>query len=280
MAPTAEATRAGYSTLWNRAKVRPERHANLLSIVTKIEAHKARYVGVEAKTRVPWFMIAAIHVRESSMDFRGVLHNGQAIVGTGKKTTIVPKGRGPFATWEAAAIDALTLTPHKLDKVPVWSVERILYEIERYNGWGYLGKTNSPYVWSWTTEYNKGKYVRDHVFDPNVSDTQPGCAAILKMLATRDAMIDLALNERETKPPKDVEDNETKTARNVRTAGGVIAGGGAASEGAVQTATIKPDVIPALSPINYGLIGVGVVAFVVFAFVMWKQKEKLLERWS
>jgi hypothetical protein len=79
------------------------------------------------------------------------------------------------------------MPPHGLDKVPAWTLERILYEIEKYNGWGYLGKCNSPYLWSWTNQYSGGKYVADHVFSRTAFDVQAGCVAILKALAEFDA---------------------------------------------------------------------------------------------
>jgi lysozyme family protein len=174
MAPTPAETAAGYRKLWASATVLPGKHAAAANIAAKIIANRAPYEAVEKKTRVPWFMV-------------GVLHNGEKIIGSGRKTTLVPAGRGPFSTWEAAAIDALTMPPHSLDRVPAWTIERILYEIEKYNGWGYLGKCNSPYLWSWTNEYSGGKYVADHVFSRTAFDVQAGCVAILKALAELDA---------------------------------------------------------------------------------------------
>src|SRR5262249_52519607 len=128
--------------------------------------------------------------------FAGVLHNGEKIIGTSRKTRLVPAGRGPFATWEEAAIDALTMPPHCLHRVVNWTLERILYEIEKYNGWGYLGKCNSPYLWSWTTEYSGGKYVADHVFSRTAIDQQAGCVAILKVLAEMDDQVAARLDRK------------------------------------------------------------------------------------
>src|SRR6516225_9299775 len=51
------------------------------------------------------------------------------------------------------------------------------------DGWGYLKRGNSPYLWSWTSEYHGGKYVRDGVYDANHWDAQAGCVALLKALA-------------------------------------------------------------------------------------------------
>lgn len=146
----------------------------------KIEANRKRYVTVSKATGVPWDIIGVIHYRESSNDFAGVLHNGDRIIGTGELTKKVPKGRGPFSTWEEAAIDALVNAPPQLAKNKDWSIGATLDALERYNGLGYKRKgLPSPYLWAGTDQYVKGKYVADSKFDPNHVDKQLGTAAIL-----------------------------------------------------------------------------------------------------
>ena len=149
----------------------------------KILANRARYEAVSKATGVPWDVIGVIHYRESSGDFKGVLHNGQKIIGTGKKTTLVPKGRGPFSTWEEAAIDALVNTPPQAAKNKDWSIAGTLDILERYNGLGYRNKgLPSPYLWAGTDQYVKGKYVADGKYDPEHVDKQLGVAPILMKL--------------------------------------------------------------------------------------------------
>lgn len=146
----------------------------------KIIANRSRYELVSKATGVPWDVIGVIHYRESSGDFRGVLHNGQKIIGTGKKTTLVPKGRGPFSTWEEAAIDALANCHPHLARNKDWSIGTTLDKLEAYNGLGYRKKDlASPYLWAGTNQYAKGKYVADGKFDPNHVDQQLGVAALL-----------------------------------------------------------------------------------------------------
>jgi len=200
MAPTPEQTAAGYRNLWERATVKPGKRADAEAIARKIMAARARYEEIENRCGVPWFMVAVIHMREASMNFAGVLHNGEKIIGTGRKTKLVPAGRGPFATWEEAALDALTMPPHALDRVRSWTLARLLYEIEKYNGFGYLGKCNSPYLWSWTSEYSGGKYVADHVFSRTAVDPQPGCVALIKALAGLDAGVAARLDGKAVVP--------------------------------------------------------------------------------
>lgn len=163
---------------WNKAKF--TRSTEINAQAAKIIANKARYEAVSKKTGVPWDVIGVIHYRESSGSFAGVLHNGQKIIGTGKKTTLVPKGRGPFSTWEDAAIDALSKCHPYLAKNTDWSLGTTLDKLEAYNGLGYRNKGRpSPYLWAGTDQYVKGKYVADGKYDPNHVDKQLGCAAIL-----------------------------------------------------------------------------------------------------
>lgn len=168
-------------TRWENAKF--TRSTKINAQAAKIDANRPRYEVVSKATGVPWDVIGVIHYRESSLNFAGVLHNGQKIIGTGKKTTLVPKGRGPFSTWEQAAIDALANCHPHLAKNKDWSLANTLELLERYNGLGYRNKgLPSPYLWAGTDQYQKGKYVADGKFDPNHVDQQLGVAALLMKL--------------------------------------------------------------------------------------------------
>lgn len=166
---------------WNKAKF--TRSTNINAVAENITRSRSRYEAVSKLTGVPWDVIGVIHYRESSGNFAGVLHNGQKIIGKGTKTTLVPKGRGPFSTWEEAAIDALVVCPPYAAKNKDWSIDGTLDILERYNGLGYKNKgLPSPYLWSGTDQYVKGKYVADGKYDPNHVDKQLGVAALLMRL--------------------------------------------------------------------------------------------------
>ena len=173
-----------YQNLWDTMHIirdAPE----LQRISDKIKANSKLYKDVQKATGVPWQMVAVIHLREAGEQDIGrwqcVLHNGEKIVGTKRRTKLVPAGRGPFATWFDAAVDALK--QKDFEKINSWPISRILWALEPYNGYGYrnLG-LRSPYLWASTNHQQKGKYIKDHVFDPNVMDQQIGCAALLKFL--------------------------------------------------------------------------------------------------
>lgn len=180
---TFEETQAGYSNLWRSATLKGGADAqNADLFADKIIAAEQRYRAVQAATGVPWYFIGALHMREASNNFDGVLHNGERIIGTGRLTTLVPANRGPFNSWEESAIDALKLKG--MHRVQAWSAARMLYDAEVFNGLGYVGKgINSPYVWAGTNHEQRGKYVADHVFSYTAEDTQLGVAAVLIRLA-------------------------------------------------------------------------------------------------
>ena len=157
--------------------------SELASVCNSIEANKERYISAQRLTGVPWDVIAACHYRESSLSFRGVLHNGEYIIGTGKKTKLVPAGRGPFGSWEASAVDAMMIESSKFPKV--WDTAGKLDFTERYNGLGYRKKgVPSPYVYAGTNKYSSGLYVADGKYNSAKVDLRLGTAAIIKGLAS------------------------------------------------------------------------------------------------
>jgi lysozyme family protein len=165
---------------WRAMKIPASNGPAFEKAANKIRANKARYQEIEKETGVPWQVVGVIHYRESNCDFNTYLGNGQAL---SRKTTIVPKGRGPFKSWEEGAIDALKNAPPKAALNRDWSAGGTLDKLEEYNGLGYrqMG-VPSPYLWAGTDQYVKGKYVADHKYDPNHVDQQLGCAGILKFL--------------------------------------------------------------------------------------------------
>jgi lysozyme family protein len=170
---------------WARAKST----RNVVTIAKRLSAPtaKARYMTVSQKTGVPWPMIAVIHERECSQDWTRSLAQGDF---WNRVSVHVPAGRGPFRSWEAAAIDALENCAPYAGRNNDWSIGALLTKLEEYNGLGYAARgTPSPYVWAGTDQYRSGKYVRDGVYDPNVVDSQAGCAGLLMAIKALDPAI-------------------------------------------------------------------------------------------
>lgn len=177
------ALKAANERRWKAAKVT----RNHGSIAKSLVAAKPRYQAVEARTGVPWPVIAVIHERESSQSWGRSLAQGDP---WDRVSVHVPAGRGPFASWEAAAIDALVNCPPHAARNKDWSIGGTLAKLEEYNGLGYAARGKpSPYLWAGTNQYQSGKYVRDGVYDPNAVDSQPGCAGLLLAMMALDPSI-------------------------------------------------------------------------------------------
>lgn len=173
-----------YADMYSIAQIRPEKLAEVKWVATKIRANKARYEAVATAIGCPWYVVGVIHFMEGGGKFTTHLHNGDPLTA---KTVNVPKGRpagNPPFSWEFSAIDALTLTGWK-DTANA-SMQVILDKLEAYNGLGYKRKkVPSPYLWSFTQFYTKGKYVADGKYDMNAVSKQPGVVAIMKELGIK-----------------------------------------------------------------------------------------------
>ena len=112
----------------------------------------------------------------------------------------MPKGRGPFHSWEDAAVDALAIDG--TDRVTAWGIERLCYELEKYNGFGSRAKgIHTPYLWSYSNHYSHGKYIADHVWDASAVSGQAGAMPLLSRMMALDASITFG----QAPPPPDVE---------------------------------------------------------------------------
>lgn len=176
-----ETLKPSYTDYLTNYPVRPEWQCIADNDAKRISNNRDRYQAVSDNTGVPWYIIGVIHLMEANLDFDTYLGNGDPLFsseGEGLKSRHVPAGRGPFDTWEAGAIDALKYQGMQL--VKDWSDEQALYQLEKYNGFGYRDKGHtSPYLTSGTTAYSKGKYVSDGKYDPDAISGQIGAIPVL-----------------------------------------------------------------------------------------------------
>jgi lysozyme family protein len=173
-----ENTREGYSALWQKMQIRPEKKVFLDGQAQRVAAGMAQYEEVERETGVPWWFVGIIHLRESNLDFKTFLGNGEPL---DRVTRLVPKGLGPWKSWKDGAVEALKR--EGLDKVKVWDIPTALFYFEKFNGFGYVSKgINSPYVWAASSHYSRGKFVSDGQYSPSTIDSQPGCAPMLAQM--------------------------------------------------------------------------------------------------
>ena len=174
-----------YVDFWRTMAVRPEKRAEVATMATAIAKGKQRYASVAAKfsNLLPWYVIGVLHAMECGCNFREHLHNGDPL---SARTVNVPKNRPPVWdpswAWEVSAKDAITVDG--LDTVQGWTLPRILFTFERYNGLGprrRFGKATA-YLWSYSNHYVRGKYVGDGQWDPEAVSKQVGAAVVLKQL--------------------------------------------------------------------------------------------------
>lgn len=184
--PLLPSIRAEYLTRWRRAQIRPERAASVDAAASQIIAGRARYEAAGAGL-APWWVVGIIHHLEGGGRWTTHLHNGDPL---SARTVHVPAGRPatgtPPFTWEESARDALA----RFAGVSDWTLPGALWQLERYNGLSYRTRNlgPSPYLWSFTTEYVRGKFVADGVYSATAVSQQPGAAAMLRRLVDRGAV--------------------------------------------------------------------------------------------
>ena len=161
-----------YEKLWTTCSIT----GTVNFVINMIANNKSRYLKAEELTGVPWFVLASIHTLEGGGKFTRNMVNGQRL---DKRTTIVPKGLGPWDSWEQSCVDAM-----KRRKLPkIWDIANTLYFLEKYNGLGvlrYHRDVNTPYLWSKTNHYKSGKYVADGRWSQGAVSNQTGAVAIMK----------------------------------------------------------------------------------------------------
>jgi lysozyme family protein/peptidoglycan hydrolase-like protein with peptidoglycan-binding domain len=181
------ALKSEYERLFDTCEIRPERRAEAAGIVDRIVSHRDRYERAGQPHGVPWYAVGIIHQLEASGDFTKHLHNGDPLTA---RTVQVPSGRpangNPPFTWEFSATDAMV--HDHLAEWEDWSISGTLFVFERFNGFGYRKPSialNSPYLWSFSRHWTKGKFTSDNHFDPNAPSSQCGTAILLRLLADR-----------------------------------------------------------------------------------------------
>lgn len=181
--PFTEALRQEYENLFNTCVIR--RTEDVEAIIFRLLVNKTRHENVGNISGIPWFFVAVIHNMESGLNFTKHLHNGDPL---SNRTIHVPKGRpktgNPPFTWEESAHDALSM--RGVDAQTDWSLAGTLYQIERYNGWGYRlyhQHVLSPYLWSFSNHYSSGKYTADGTWSDTAVSGQCGAAVLLRRMA-------------------------------------------------------------------------------------------------
>ncbi len=177
--PSFEAIKAEYRKLFETCVIQSKYQYGVNQNVTFLQRYRPRYEKVAQPLGIPWHFIGICHAMEGGFNFRTHLHNGDPLTA---RTVQVPAGRptlwNPPSDWESSASDAMVY--EKFGGQEDWGLERTLYRWEQYNGWGYRGhRINSPYLWSFSNQYTKGKYVHDGKWSSDAVSQQCGAVTML-----------------------------------------------------------------------------------------------------
>ena len=191
VAPKFEDVADSYVRLFDSCVIRPDKANEVRWYVSRLTdpARRERYQRIEDEVCVPWYFVGIIHGMECGFDFNKHLHNGDPLRA---RTVQIPKNRperwNPPTDWHSSAVDALRYD--KFADLTDWNLARMLYRWEAYNGWRsrLLYNINTPYLWSFSNHYTKGKFVADNVWDANAVSRQCGAAVMLKMLVESGAI--------------------------------------------------------------------------------------------
>ncbi|MCP5419918.1 MAG: hypothetical protein H6970_07200 [Gammaproteobacteria bacterium] len=192
---------ADYRQLFSTCVPRDDRSEEIETLISAMVADRDRYQAVAKELGMPWFVVAALHAVERQRDFSCHLHNGDPLT---ERTRHMPDGRpkdgDPPFTWEESACDALRL--RFLDQWHDWSIPGTLFKLEEYGTWGYRQhhpEVLSPYLWSGSTHYEKGKYITNDTWSDTAVYGHCGAAVLLRRLAEQ-GHIDFPDANRETIP--------------------------------------------------------------------------------
>lgn len=187
--PTYAGIKDEYVRLFETCQIRDQYKSEVGWYVSKLldPANRDQYQQIEDQACVPWYFVGIIHALECSFNFKAHLHNGDPLRAP---TVQVPRGRptpwNPPNDWVSSAKDSLTYEGY-VDQDD-WSLPRTLYRFEGYNGFrSRANGINTPYLWSFSNHYTRGKFVADNVWDANAVSKQCGAAVMLKALVERGA---------------------------------------------------------------------------------------------
>jgi lysozyme family protein len=150
-------------------------------IIALAKNHGDEWAAVHAATGVNIGWGICSFERESSSDYRTNPAQGDP---WNHASTHVPRGRGPFANWGAACIDAYHIDHLETVGAAGWTWARDCYEGELFNGFGpRMHGRHSGYLWAGTNIYTGGKYDYDSHWNPGAWDTQLGMIPLLFTVA-------------------------------------------------------------------------------------------------
>jgi lysozyme family protein len=188
--PVSQRSIDKYQELWDCMRIDPKKLPAVIDTAKTILKYRKQFETAVIGTKIPWYFMGIVYMREDGCKFKGHIHNGDSLR---KRTVNVPAGRpikNPAATTGYSFIESAQdlILLKGWHNVATWSMPALLYYFEANNGFGYrrLKKPiDTPYLWSCTQHYQKGKFAYDGVYDAKLMDEQIGAAPLLKYLTDK-----------------------------------------------------------------------------------------------
>jgi lysozyme family protein len=179
-----------YDVLFKEMVINHAHDAEINQAIAKIKQGKDEYVlAALCNKALPWYAIGIAHYMEANCDFTAHIHCGDSLKHRtvnepiGRPLADPNAGKGMAYTWQESCLDWMIMKGW--NKWKDWGIPDILYRLEANNGFGYRKReVPTPYLWSYTSIYVKGKYVSDGKFDENAVSKQVGAAILLKILSS------------------------------------------------------------------------------------------------
>lgn len=183
----------GYANAFWSATLRADWINQIDATIDKIVSARPQLEKVGQATQTPWYLVGVFWMLETGGSFSVHLLNGDPLTA---QTVHVPAHRPEIwppppgqDPWEYSAADAIRY--YKLSRLEAAGLGEMLSALELANGRGYQSRgLFSPYLWNGTNLYDKGKFVSDHIWDPNAVSAQVGAVALLRRLQDK-SVIDL-----------------------------------------------------------------------------------------
>ena len=173
-----------YQQLYDSMVIDPDAMNDVIAITSKIQANQERYLTISNHFgNMPYYFVGIIHCMECEFSFNRHIANGDPLIApTVHVPAGLPHGLIPPYIFEDAAIAELEY--FGFDEVTNWDIPDMLYELEKWNGFGYQNHgINSPYLWCGSSNYSIGKFDSDGHFNPTEVSKQTGCALIIKNIS-------------------------------------------------------------------------------------------------
>lgn len=145
------------------------------------------YADVPQVTGIPATWMATSFEREASSNFARSPAQGDP---WNRKSTHVPRGRGPFKDWRESALDAYHIDGTDQIGAASWTWARACFEGELFNGFGYRDyhREHTPYLWGGTNNQQPGKYESDGVWVATKDDQLGMVPVMWRMVQLRPAL--------------------------------------------------------------------------------------------